>query len=76
MYFVKIDDDIIKVANRNISATELIELVGEEPTDCVLVSLKDNIIFRKNIDLEKYRNFKTVHPDFIKNEENEKKTMP
>ena len=64
MYKIKIDSDKLTLLNRIVSAKSLIELVGDEPLDCVLAS-DNNIVFYGDVDLSKYKKFKTIHPDFI-----------
>ena len=65
MYKIKIDSDDMTVQQKIITAKQLIELVGDEPNDCNLVSSESNIIFNGNVDLSRYRTFQTMHPDFI-----------
>lgn len=64
MYNIIIDNDSITVDTKIVSATDILECIGEEPNDCVLVSV-DNVIFKGDVDLSIYDQFKTVHPDFI-----------
>lgn len=65
MYKIQIDTDIIEVENRIHTATELIGLVGEEPTDCFLVSKSEGVVFHGKVDLERHKAFETLHEYFI-----------
>ena len=64
MYNITIDEDELSIPSRVYPAISILELIGEEPNDCVLVSI-DNIVFRGDVDLSLYTKFKTIHPDFI-----------
>jgi len=64
MYKIKIDEDEIKMKQKIVSVIEIMEIIGEEVTDCLLVS-HDNIIFKSNVDISIHKKFKTVHPDFV-----------
>jgi len=64
MYNITVDDDELSVPNRIYPAISILELIGEEPNDCELVSL-DNIVFKGNVDVSVHKNFKTLHFDFI-----------
>lgn len=65
MYKIKIDNDIVKIEQKQWTAKELIELVGDEPSDCKLVSAEKKLIFNGVVDLEKYKKFQTWHPDHV-----------
>ena len=64
MYNITVDDYKLSIPNTLYSATSILELIGEETNDCVLVSM-DNIVFRGDVDLSLHTTFKTVHPDYI-----------
>ena len=64
MYNITVDNDKLSVPDRVYPAISILELIGEEPNDCVLVSL-DNIVFRGDVDLSLHAEFKTIHQDFI-----------
>lgn len=64
MYKITVDSDKITFKNKIVSATSILEQIGEEPNDCILVST-NNMVFKGNIDLSVYKKFVTVHPDYI-----------
>jgi hypothetical protein len=64
MYEIKIDGDVITLKEKMVNARLVLEIIGEEPEDCELVS-ENNIVFKGAVDLSVHKKFKTVHPDFI-----------
>ena len=64
MYNITVDDDELSIPDRVYPAISILELIGEEPNDCVLVSL-NNLVFRGDVDLSLHTQFKTIHKDFI-----------
>lgn len=64
MYKIKIDSDTCYLKEKIADARSLLEAIGEEPNDCVLVS-EDNVVFKGNVDLSINKTFKTAHPSFI-----------
>lgn len=65
MYKITIDTDEVSIKKRFVSAHYLLDSVGEEVNDCVLLNKNRPYNLNEIIDLEEKKEFITRHPSFI-----------